>query len=104
MQMFKKGAVVRLVQPVIEGVIVGGKLADGGDNIDYVVAYLLPSGEVHERHFSSDELVAVAEAEQAALVERVAKAHAARAEILAAQDEFARANHPQEKPVEGGAA
>lgn len=56
MKTFKTGTAVRFVQPVIQGVIVGGRLAESGDAVNYVVAYPLPNGEWVEREFNSADL------------------------------------------------
>lgn len=59
MKTFKTGVPVRLIAPVVEGVVVGGQLGEGGDSIDYRVVITLPNGEHHVRLFASDELAAL---------------------------------------------
>jgi len=67
MRVMKTGTAVRLKQPVVEGLIVGGKLAESGDEIEYQVAFLQPSGEYHVRHFNSDSLNPVVDEDKARL-------------------------------------
>lgn len=56
MKTFKKGAAVRLVQPIVAGVVMGGVLSEEGDKVDYRVVITLPSGEYHVRSFSGEDL------------------------------------------------
>jgi hypothetical protein len=72
MKAFKTGAAVRLIQPAVEGVVVGGKLSDEGDVIDYRVLYTLPSGAYHVRHFSSEELEEVVAEEE---IQKIVQQH-----------------------------
>lgn len=50
----KKGAKVRLVQPVIEGEVVGGAFVE--DEVQYLVAYTDEHGEPHQRYFPVEKL------------------------------------------------
>ena len=50
----KKGAKVRLVQPVIEGEVVGGAFVE--DEVQYLVSYTDEHGEPHQRYFSAEKL------------------------------------------------
>ena len=56
MKTFKTGTPVRLIQPTVQGVVVGGKLAEDGESVDYRVMYTLPNGEPFVRFFSAEEL------------------------------------------------
>lgn len=82
MKVFKAGTPVRLIQPEVAGVVVGGKLSASGDEIDYRVLITLPSGESHVREFPSDQLAA-AEGEEA---EALLKQHDEHIETLKADD------------------
>lgn len=50
----KKGAKVRLVQPVIEGEVVGGAFVE--DEVQYLVDYTDENGESHQRYFPAEKL------------------------------------------------
>lgn len=61
MKVFKRGTTVRLIQPEVAGVVVGGTLSASGDEINYRVMVTLPNGEPFARDFSCDDLEVVAE-------------------------------------------
>ena len=54
MKAIAPGTAVRLVQPVIKGVIV--KTAANGDNFGYMVNYEDAEGNTHERFFEADQI------------------------------------------------
>lgn len=54
MKPLKNGAKVRLVQPVIEGVVLGTET--NGDDFGYRVAYQGADGEAHQRFFAVDQV------------------------------------------------
>lgn len=92
MNTFKKFSKVRLVQPVIEGHIVGGVLGSDGASVDYEVEYTAPhNGELRRRHFNGEELELVDEPDPA-----VAHDIAQRAEEQAALDVAAGIAHDKE--------
>lgn len=57
----KKGATVRLIQPVIEGTVL--RADTNGDVFGYQVEYKDEAGEQHERFFPADKLEVIAAAE-----------------------------------------
>lgn len=56
MKTFKTGTPVKLIQPTIEGVVVGGSLAEDGESINYRVLYRALDGSPFVRFFSANEL------------------------------------------------
>ncbi len=58
MALFKRDDQVRLIQPVIQGVVAGRTIVDDVDM--YIVQWADPNGEPQERLFREDQLELVA--------------------------------------------
>lgn len=58
---YPKGAKVRQIVPVIEGEVAERRFNETADEVEYLIGYATPEGEVHQRWFLGSQLTLVSE-------------------------------------------